>query len=125
MFNLDISIDHIILDACTINNGDCGKNTICFHDSATYAVKCRCKTGYTNAGSSPTLNCTDSCNVNNGGCNTNAICSHDSATNVAICLCKPGYTNVGSSSNVICKGKFNVNQIERKTENRPTIVFFR
>ena len=48
----------ILLDSCTINNGGCGNNTICSHDSATYAVRCRCKTGYTNTGSSAKLNCT-------------------------------------------------------------------
>ena len=56
--NVNHPIVIILLDSCTINNGGCGDNTICSHDSATYAVRCRCKIGYTNTGSSARLNCT-------------------------------------------------------------------
>lgn len=46
------------LDSCVVNNGGCGANAICSHDSTTNACKCTCKTGYTNTGSDPSVVCT-------------------------------------------------------------------
>ena len=45
-------------DSCQVNNGGCGANTVCSHDSTTYAVKCSCKVGYTNTGSTSNVICT-------------------------------------------------------------------
>lgn len=126
-------------DSCTINNGGCGANAICSHDAATFAVRCRCRAGYTNTGTSAKLNCTgklshetelapflhcclcnaDSCNINNGGCSANAMCTHDPTTNVVICVCKSGYTNTGSSSNVICTGTLFASTRVQKIDSMP------
>lgn len=122
-----------ISDSCEVNNGGCDPNAACSHDAATNAVKCTCKTGYTNTGSGSTVVCTgkisneyfllsftlfknlisnhisDSCQVNNGGCDPCASCSHDPTTNAVQCTCKIGYTNTGSGSNVVCKGNITWN----------------
>ncbi|CAF2072259.1 unnamed protein product, partial [Rotaria magnacalcarata] len=90
-------------DSCTVNNGGCDPNAICSYDATTNAVKCTCKGGYTNTGSSVNVVCKDSCTVNNGGCDANAICSYDATTNAVKCTCKGGYTNTGSSVNVVCE----------------------
>ena len=114
------------IDSCQVNNGACDVNAVCSHDGSSNAVVCTCKTGYTNTGSAPTVNCTgktlvaltasfhpkihlsrlvvDTCLVNNGGCDANAICSHDSASNVVKCYCKIGYTFAGNGSNLVCTG---------------------
>lgn len=114
-------------DSCKVNNGGCGCTATCSHDSTTFAVRCTCKTGYTNTGTSSNVVCTgkrkkiklclkwstyarlkqyivDSCEVNNGGCGANTICSHDQSTFAVKCTCKPGFTNVGTGSVVTCKG---------------------
>ena len=44
-------------DKCVINNGDCGSNAVCSHDSKTFAIKCTCKTGFTNTGSGSQVVC--------------------------------------------------------------------
>ena len=117
-----------ISDSCKVNNGGCGCRATCSHDSYTYAVKCTCKTGYTNTGSGSSFVCTgnssqadkyfdsissiitfrywivDSCLVNNGGCGINATCSHDDTTDAVRCTCKTGFINIGSSSAVMCRG---------------------
>ena len=91
-------------DSCQVNNGGCDTNAVCSHDTTTNAVKCTCKTGYTNTGTGSTVVCTDSCQVNNGGCDPNAACSHDAVSNVVVCTCKTGYTNTGANSTVVCTG---------------------
>lgn len=47
-----------IVDSCDVNNGDCDPNAACSHDATTNAVKCTCKTGYTNTGSNFVVVCT-------------------------------------------------------------------
>ena len=47
----------MISDSCKVNNGGCDPNASCFHDEATNAVNCTCKTGYTNTGSVPAVIC--------------------------------------------------------------------
>ncbi|CAF2142492.1 unnamed protein product, partial [Rotaria magnacalcarata] len=37
--------------SCRNNNGGCGKNALCSENRKTSAIKCTCKTGYTNTGS--------------------------------------------------------------------------
>lgn len=110
-------------DSCQVNNGGCDPNAVCSHEETTNAVKCTCKTGYTNVGTGSTVVCKgntfafesfesytfwkiilDSCEVNNGGCDPNAVCSHDSATNAVRCTCKTGYTNTATNSTVVCTG---------------------
>lgn len=113
------------IDSCLVKNGGCDINALCSHHSRTNAVKCTCKTGYTNTGSDSQVICTgeididfdlhtyqflsftyflDSCRVKNGGCDVNAICSHETSTFEVQCTCKIGYTNTGSDSNVTCTG---------------------
>ncbi|CAF2267776.1 unnamed protein product [Rotaria magnacalcarata] len=89
---------------CRDNNGGCGKNALCSEDRKTSAIKCTCKTGYTNTGSAVHVVCKDSCTIKNGGCGRHAACSHHAKTNAVKCTCKTGYTNKGSGSKVICKG---------------------
>jgi hypothetical protein len=109
-------------DSCKVKNGDCHVTAQCSHDPVTFAVKCICRTGYTNTGSGSTVVCTgmchknehsfhfhfeywqDSCQVNSGGCDVNAICSHDNTTNAVVCTCRPGFTNTGTNDNVKCTG---------------------
>ena len=55
---LSFSLSRITLDTCLVNNGGCDVNAICSHDSTTNAVKCYCKTGYSNTGSPTTVICT-------------------------------------------------------------------
>lgn len=121
------SIAFVITDSCRVNNGGCDKNANCSHDPTTNAVRCVCKTGYTNTGSGSVVVCTgnefemcwklivatllitsaiDICQVNNGDCDANAICSRDSKTNQAVCTCKPGYADTGSRSRVVCTRKY-------------------
>ena len=112
---------YCISDSCQVNNGGCGDNAICSHDDVTDAVKCTCKIGFTNVGSSSAVVCKgstfysgclkcmdhlilDSCEVKNGGCDPNAACSHDSKSNAVRCSCKGGYTNIGCAYTVVCKG---------------------
>lgn len=47
----------MFVDSCQVENGGCDTNAICSHDSKTNAVKCTCKTGYTNTGSSSNVIC--------------------------------------------------------------------
>lgn len=116
-----IIILYYIIDSCQVNNGGCGDNAICSHDDVSDAVKCTCKIGFTNVGSSSAIVCKgrafysgrfkcidhlflDSCEVKNGGCDPNAVCSHDSKSNAVRCSCKGGYTNIGCAYAVVCKG---------------------
>ena len=46
------------VDSCLVENGGCDANAVCTHGAKTNAVKCICKTGYTNTGSGPTVVCT-------------------------------------------------------------------
>ncbi|CAF2033822.1 unnamed protein product [Rotaria magnacalcarata] len=70
---------------CHDNNGGCGPNALCSEDPTTSAVKCTCKTGYTNTGSGVHVVCKDSCTIKNGGCGPHAACSHHAKTNAVIC----------------------------------------
>ncbi len=45
------------LDSCSVNNGGCDANAVCSYDSSCNAMKCTCKTGYTNAGSGSNVVC--------------------------------------------------------------------
>ena len=123
--------DSHVLDSCTVNNGGCDPNAACSHDSTTNAVKCTCKTGYTNTGTGSNVVCTgntcrsewfwgvkllssctlDSCKVNNGRCGCNAICSHDAKTYAVVCTCEIGYTNTGSASSYACTGNVERNRM--------------
>ena len=47
----------IFVDSCLKDNGGCDKDAACSHDQATNAVKCTCKTGYTNTGSESNVTC--------------------------------------------------------------------
>ncbi|CAF1666947.1 unnamed protein product, partial [Rotaria magnacalcarata] len=80
----------------------------CSYDATTNAVKCTCKAGYSNTGSSVNVVCKDSCTVNNGGCDANAVCSYDATTNAVKCTCKAGYSNTGSAVNAVCEGRVSV-----------------
>ena len=87
------------LDSCLVKNGECDANALCSHHSTSNAVKCTCKTGYSNTGSDSNVICTgemvakdetrrrfahpsfgtdlfrtDSCKVKNGECDPNALC---------------------------------------------------
>ncbi|CAF2172094.1 unnamed protein product [Rotaria magnacalcarata] len=88
--------------SCSRNNGGCGKNALCSENRKTSAIKCTCKTGYTNTGSTVHVVCKDSCTIKNGGCGPHVVCSHHAKTNAVQCTCKAGYTNKGSGSKVIC-----------------------
>ncbi|CAF1661470.1 unnamed protein product, partial [Rotaria magnacalcarata] len=70
---------------CSDNNGGCGKNALCSEDPTTSAVKCTCKTGFTNTGCDEKVVCKDSCTIKNGGCGSHAVCSHHAKTNAVIC----------------------------------------
>ena len=48
----------LLLDSCQVNNGGCDKNAICSHVATTNEVTCTCRTGFTNTGSSTSVNCT-------------------------------------------------------------------
>ena len=48
----------IFSDKCEVNNGDCGPNAVCSHDSLTNAATCTCQTGYINTGSQSNVVCT-------------------------------------------------------------------
>lgn len=139
----------LIVDSCDVNNGGCDPNAECSHD-ATNAVKCTCKTGYTNTGSDFNVVCTgnirywchlttqnirnqlsklilDSCQVENGGCGSCGICSHEPTTNAVKCTMKTGYTNTGSGSTIVCTGKaificFLTNFCNRKRIFRTLII---
>lgn len=45
-------------DSCLVKNGGCDPNAVCSHEQTTNAVKCTCKTGYTNTGSDSNVVCT-------------------------------------------------------------------
>ncbi len=47
-----------VLDSCQVNNGGCGCQAGCSHDSKTNAVVCVCKTGYTNTATGSGAVCT-------------------------------------------------------------------
>ena len=47
----------IVSDSCSVDNGGCGENAECTHDSKTFAVRCVCKTGYTNIGVANIVRC--------------------------------------------------------------------
>lgn len=49
---------NILADSCQVENGGCCGNAICSHDGTTNAVRCTCKTGYTNTGSGGNTVCT-------------------------------------------------------------------
>ncbi|CAF4669883.1 unnamed protein product, partial [Rotaria magnacalcarata] len=93
---------------CSDNNGGCDPKATCSYDATTNAVKCTCKAGYSNTGSSVNVVCKDSCTVNNGGCDANAVCSHDTTTNAVKCTSKAGYTYFGSVSGDIRIGTVSV-----------------
>ena len=46
-----------VLDTCSVNNGGCDTNAACSYDSSCNAVKCTCKTGYTNVGTGSNVVC--------------------------------------------------------------------
>ncbi|CAF2019550.1 unnamed protein product [Rotaria magnacalcarata] len=79
--------------SCSKNNGGCGKNALCSENRKTSAIKCTCKTGYTNTGSAVHVVCKDSCTIKNGGCGPHAACSHHAKTNAVQCTKKAGHTN--------------------------------
>ncbi|CAF3718297.1 unnamed protein product [Rotaria socialis] len=123
--------------SCSENNGGCDQNALCSDDPTTGAMKCTCKTGYTNTGCDDKVVCTgmiifskmekfphhhyisDSCTVNNGDCHSNADCSHDATTNAVQCICNTGYTNTGSGSTVVCTGMM----ISRTMETFPRNLY--
>ncbi|CAM4825686.1 unnamed protein product [Rotaria magnacalcarata] len=84
--------------SCSKNNGGCGKNALCSENRKTSAIKCTCKTGYTNTGSAVHVVCKDSCTIKNGGCGPHAACSHRAKTNAVQCTKKAGHTNTGTVS---------------------------
>ncbi|CAF1541339.1 unnamed protein product [Rotaria magnacalcarata] len=84
--------------SCRNNNGGCGKNALCSENRKTSAIKCTCKTGYTNTGSAVRVVCKDSCTIKNGGCGPRAACSHHAKTNAVKCTKKAGHTNTRSAS---------------------------
>jgi hypothetical protein len=45
------------VDSCSCNNGGCPANSICVHEKVTFAVKCECKAGYVNIGTSGKVIC--------------------------------------------------------------------
>lgn len=49
---------HCILDSCLVNNGGCGSNAVCSHESTTFAVRCACRTGFVNTGNTTNMVCT-------------------------------------------------------------------
>lgn len=51
------SILNILIDACEVNNGGCGQNTVCSHEPETFAVKCACAPGFVNVGEGDNLKC--------------------------------------------------------------------
>ena len=51
------SSSHLVTDSCQVNNGGCDSNAICSHDGTSNAVKCTCKTGYSNVGSDSNVVC--------------------------------------------------------------------
>ncbi|CAF2081108.1 unnamed protein product, partial [Rotaria magnacalcarata] len=77
--------------SCSHNNGGCGKNALCSENRKTFAIKCTCKTGYTNTGSAVHVVCKDSCTIKNGGCGPHAACSHHAKTNAVQCTKKAGH----------------------------------
>lgn len=118
-----------VLDSCQVKNGGCDCNAICSHEPTTNAVKCTCKTGYTNTGSGSSVNCTgmfiiystsynrrrsqheslslsDTCLINNGGCDPNAACTHHPKTYEVVCICNQGYKNTGTAPTVVCTGMY-------------------
>ncbi|CAF4345997.1 unnamed protein product, partial [Rotaria magnacalcarata] len=84
--------------SCSRNNGGCGKNALCSENRKTSAIKCTCKTGYTNTGSAVHFVCKDSCTIKNGGCGPRAACSHHAKTNAVRCTKKAGHTNTRPAS---------------------------
>ena len=46
-----------LLDSCQVNNGGCDPNAICSHEATTNAVKCTCKTGYTDTAAGASVVC--------------------------------------------------------------------
>ncbi|CAF3708269.1 unnamed protein product [Rotaria socialis] len=83
---------------CDDNNGGYDPNALCSEDPTTYSVKCTCKPGYTNTGSTVNVVCKDSCTIKNGGCGPHAACSHHANTYAVKCTDKADYTNRGSAS---------------------------
>jgi hypothetical protein len=124
--------NRVFVDACDVRNGGCDRNAKCSHVDVTNEVKCTCKVGFVNVGSSESVVCKgwcvecfetvqirrvhsvnssmviDACEFNNGGCDANAQCSHDAQTNAVQCTCKTGFTNTGCSAKVVCTGMFDV-----------------
>ncbi|CAF2121692.1 unnamed protein product [Rotaria magnacalcarata] len=93
VFLLQVFHGSLAKGCCSDNNGGCGKNARCSEDRKTSAIKCTCKTGYTNTGSAVHVVCKDSCTIKNGGCGPHAACSHRAKTNAIICTNKAGHTN--------------------------------
>ena len=58
MLIIDFPPFFYIVDSCLVKNGGCDTNAVCSHHSKTNAVKCTCKTGYTNTGSESNVVCT-------------------------------------------------------------------
>ncbi|CAF2127551.1 unnamed protein product [Rotaria magnacalcarata] len=98
VFLLQVFHGSLAKGSCGNNNGGCGPNALCSEDRKTSAIKCTCKTGYTNTGSAVHVVCKDSCTIKNGGCGPHAACSHRAKTNAIICTNKAGHTNKGSVS---------------------------
>ena len=46
-----------LTDSCNVNNGNCDPYATCSHDRETFAVVCKCKTGYTNVGTMKEVKC--------------------------------------------------------------------
>ncbi|CAF5012886.1 unnamed protein product, partial [Rotaria sp. Silwood1] len=96
------NVNGVFLDSCYENNGGCGENAVCSHESGTFAVVCKCQVGYINSGSDSTLSCIDSCKRDNGGCQPGAVCSHDPVTFAVVCGCPDGFVNSGCGADSKC-----------------------
>lgn len=53
----DLPVCGPVSDSCLVKNGGCDLNANCLHEGETFAVKCVCKTGFTNTGTDGSVTC--------------------------------------------------------------------